>query len=57
MKELPFQQPGQLPITLNVRILKLWNSTVCSVHSTLLPIMTQSLRGGDTGEGELCQFI
>jgi hypothetical protein len=37
MKELPSQQPGQLPITLNVRILNLWNSPVCSVHLTLNP--------------------
>ena len=33
MKELPFQGQGLLPLTLNVRILKLWNSTVCSAHS------------------------
>jgi hypothetical protein len=33
MKELPFQGQGLLPLTSNVRILKLWNSTVCSAHS------------------------
>ena len=35
MKELPFQRQGRLPLTLNVRILKLWNSTVCSARSCL----------------------
>ena len=35
MKELPFQGERLLPLTSNVRILKLWNSTVCSVHSGL----------------------
>jgi hypothetical protein len=34
MKALPFQEQGVLPLTINVRILKLWNSTVCSVHSS-----------------------
>jgi hypothetical protein len=45
MKKLPFQQRGQLPITLKIRILKFWNLTVCSVHSALHPITTQSPRG------------
>ena len=49
MKEWPFQQRRQLPITStsNVRILKLWNLTVCSVHSAPHPITTQSLDGGE----------
>jgi len=33
MKELRFQQQEQFPLTINVRILKLWNPAVCSVHS------------------------
>ena len=45
MKKLPFQQRGQLPITLKIRILKFWNPTACSVHSALHPITTQSLEG------------
>jgi len=52
MKKLPFQQRGQLPITLKIRILKFWNLTVCSVHSALHPITTQSLEGEDEGGGE-----
>ncbi len=46
MKKLPFQQQGQLPITLNVRILKLWNPTVCSAPSAIRSITTQSQGGG-----------
>jgi len=46
MKEWPFQQRGQLPIASNVPILKLGNLIVCSVHSALHPITTQSLDGG-----------
>jgi hypothetical protein len=49
MKKLPFQQRGQLPITLKIRILKFWNPTVCSVHSALHPIATQSLKGEGLG--------
>jgi hypothetical protein len=33
MKASPFKEQGLLPLTINVRILKLWNSTVCSVLS------------------------
>jgi hypothetical protein len=33
MKELLFREQGLSPLTINIRILKLWNSTVCSVHS------------------------
>jgi len=52
MKEWPFQQRGQLPITLNVRILKLWNLAVCSVHSALHPNYdTVSLWEGMEGRG------
>ena len=49
MKKLPFQQRGQLPITLKIRILKFWNPTVYSVHSALHPITTQSLKGEGLG--------
>jgi hypothetical protein len=49
MKKLPFQQRRQLPITLKIRILKFWNPTVCSVHSALHPITTQSLKGEGLG--------
>jgi len=50
MKELPFQRQGLLPLTSNVRILKLWNSTVCSVHSGLPPDCdTVSCGGGFSG--------
>jgi hypothetical protein len=49
MKKLPFQQRGKLPITLKIRILKFWNPTVCSVHSALHPITTQSPDGRGWG--------
>ena len=50
MKELPFQRQGLLPLTSNVRILKLWNSTVCSVHSGLpSDCDTVSCGGGFSG--------
>ncbi len=34
MKALPFQEQELLPLTINVRILKLRNLTVCPVHSS-----------------------
>ena len=52
MKKLPFQQRGQLPITLKIRILKFWNPIPPgrdSVHSALHPITTQSLKGEGLG--------
>jgi hypothetical protein len=46
MKELTFLYQRLFPLTLNVRILKLWNPAVCSVFTYLLSIATQSLKGG-----------
>jgi hypothetical protein len=51
MKELPFQGQGLLPLTSNVRILKLWNSTVSSVHSGPPSHCDTVSRGEGEGEG------
>ena len=50
MKELLFQGQGLLPLTLNVRILKLWNSTVCSAHSGPPSHYDTVPREGERGE-------
>jgi hypothetical protein len=57
MRKLLFQQRGQLPITLKIRILKFWNPTVCSVHSALHPIATQSRWGEGGGEGSISKGL
>jgi len=41
MKELAFLRQRQLPVTLNVRILKLWNPAVSPVITYFCSIMTQ----------------
>jgi xanthine dehydrogenase accessory factor len=54
---LLFQGQGLLPLTSNVRILKLWNSTVCSVHSgppshcdTVSQVEREEGKGGSNGK-------
>ncbi len=44
MRGLTFLYGRQFPLTLNVRILKLWNPAVCPVFLWLRSITTQSLR-------------
>jgi hypothetical protein len=45
IKELTFSGQGQLPLTFNVGILKLWNLAVCPVFTYLHSITTQSPGG------------